>query len=358
MIRFGKNRKRHFDLILALTLLLACSACALPIPGNFALIESTAILSTAASSPTRSGAELNSSPTPTLAATSSASPTPALPSLTLSPTSAPPTSGPPAAAPTITLTPPITRSPTPTRWVWSTFTPVPTRTPTITPTLTPPPAYLRILRPGVFSRLLSPIQVQASVSPGEDGLVLVELLGEDGRSLAQQRLDYYEYISLSIAITPKLSYTLNGVSELGRLILSVNDQFGRKIAITTEDLVLFSIGDNEFSSSHVIIAPYVIQLPFADQIIQGGTLHVRGLARPVNQNPILLDLLNEQGVSLASAQLQIPLPSGSLSHNPFEVDLLYQVNAPIHARLTIRQESASRIPGTVALWSVPINLEP
>ena len=188
--------------------------------------------------------------------------------------------------------------------------------------------------------------------------MLVELLGEDGRSLAQQRLDYREYMNRSIAITPKLSYAINGVSELGRLILSVKDQRGRFIAITTEDLVLFSIGENEFSSAGVTIAPYLFRVPFPDQIVQGGILHVRGLVRPVNQNPVILDLLDEQGQILASTQLQIDLPSGALSHNPFEVDLDYKLNAPIRARLTIRQESANRIPGTVALWSVPIHLGP
>jgi hypothetical protein len=189
-------------------------------------------------------------------------------------------------------------------------------------------------------------------------LVVVELQGEDGRLLAQQRLEYREYINRSIAITPKLTYSIAGVSELGRLLLSVKDKFGRRVAVTSEDLVLFSIGENDFSPAGVSIAPYLFRVPFPDQVVQGGSLHVRGLARPVNQNPVFLELLDEQGQVLSSAQLKIELPSGSLSHNPFEADLEYQVAGPLKARLSIRQESASRIPGTVALWSVPVNLEP
>lgn len=196
------------------------------------------------------------------------------------------------------------------------------------------------------------------MSPGEDGLVSVELLGEDGRMLARQRLDYREYISRSIAIAPRLQFQINGVSELGRLVISVDDRFGRKSALTSQDIILFSIGENEISPPGSQMAPYIFRLPVADQVIQGGILRVRGLVRPVNEKPVLLELMDEQGKILASASLKIDLPSGILSHNPFEIDLPYKVSAPIKARLAIRQESANRIPGTVALWSVPVNLQP
>lgn len=259
---------------------------------------------------------------------------------------------------TITRPPTLTRTATRTPWFYPTWTPIPTKTPTITPTPTPPIAYLRILRPGPFSKLLSPIQVEASVSPGEDGLVIIELIGEDGRLLAQQRLDYREYIARSIAIAPRLAFQINGVSELGRLIVSVNDRFGRKIALTATDLVLFSIGSNDFAPYTSSSAPYLIRLPVPDQVVQGGILAVRGLIRPVNNRPVIIELLDEQGQVIANASLQIALPSGDLSHNPFQIDIPYKVTGPTRTRLTIRQESAGRIPGTIALWSIPILLEP
>jgi hypothetical protein len=145
---------------------------------------------------------------------------------------------------------------------------------------------------------------------------------------------------------------------LARLLISVDDSFGRKIAIASTDLVLLTLGDTELALPTPSVAPYLFRLPVADQIIQGGILPVRGLARPVNRQPLLIDLLDEQGQSLAHASLQVALPSGDLSHNPFEVDLPYQVSGTVHARLTIRQESADAIPGTVALWSIPILLNP
>jgi len=188
--------------------------------------------------------------------------------------------------------------------------------------------------------------------------VLVELLGEDGRSLVSQRLDYREYIDRSIAIAPKLEFTINGVSELGRLVVSVNDRYGRRAALASTDILLFTIGENDFYPPQTNMAPYIFRAPVADQVIQGGILSVSGLVRPVNVNPVLLELVDEKGQLLANASLKIDLPAGDLSHNPFSVDLTYKVSAPTHARLILRQESIDRIPGTVALWSIPVLLNP
>ena len=347
-------RAAGFKAVLAVGVLLACASCALPFFATDApLLEPTATEET----PTPSPLPPSQTPTPSLTSSPSPSYTPLPPSET-------PTPGTPTDTPTITLTPTITRTPTvtptptPTRWVFNTWTPIPSRTPTITPTPTPPPAYLRILRPGAFSKLLSPVQVEASVSPGEDGLVVVELLGEDGRSLARQRLEYREYINRSIAISPRLEFRIAGVAELGRLAITVSDRFGRRVALASTDLLLFSIGENDFSPAGSGVAPYIFRSPLPDQVIQGGLLAVRGLIRPVNQNPVILELLDEQGQPLAATQLSIELPSGSLSHNPFEAGLAYKVSAPVRARLVLRQESNGRIPGTVALWSIPVNLEP
>ncbi len=244
--------------------------------------------------------------------------------------------------------------PTVTPW----WTPLPTRTNTITLTPTPQPAYLRFLRPGAFSKVLSPLQLEAGVTPGEDGLVALELIGEDGRMITQQRFNYSEYLNRSIAIAPRVEFTIPGVAETARLKLSVKDRMGRLIALSSLDIVLFSIGANDFFPPAEQIAPYLIRLPFPDQIVRGGTLQVRGLVRPVNANPVIIELLNEQNQVISSGKLSIAMPSGVLSHTPFEIDLAYSVTQTVKGRLVVRQESANRIPGTVALWSVPVLLEP
>ena len=82
------------------------------------------------------------------------------------------------------------------------------------------------------------------------------------------------------------------------------------------------------------------------------------MVRPVNLNPLIFELINEQGQVIAADTLQVSLPGGDLSHTPFRLDLPYQVNASTRVRLSIRQVSDDRIPGTVALWSIPLLLNP
>jgi len=63
-----------------------------------------------------------------------------------------------------------------------------TRTPTATPGI--PEATIRLYYPGPMSKLVSPIQLSASLQPGTSGRVLIELLGEDGRLLYRKLIRY------------------------------------------------------------------------------------------------------------------------------------------------------------------------
>ncbi len=268
------------------------------------------------------------------------------------------TIAPPADTPTNASTATKSLVPTATRWAYPTWTRAPTRTPSISPTPTPPFAYLRIVRPGPFSKINSPLKVEAGVSPGDDGLVLVDLIGEDGRTITRQRLNFSEFIGRSIGIAPELEFEIAGVAETARLVLSVEDHFGRKIAISSIEVVLISIGDNQIYPSGYQNAPYLVKEPVADQVITGGVLKISGSARPVNLTPLIFELINEQGQVIAADTRQIDLPGGDLSHTPFSLELPYQVTAATRVRLSIRQVSDDRIPGTVALWSLPLLLQP
>jgi hypothetical protein len=217
---------------------------------------------------------------------------------------------------------------------------------------------MRILRPGPYSKVISPISIEAGATPGDDGLVLVDLIGEDGRTIARQRLDYRDFIGRSIGIAPTLEFTIPGVAETARLVLSSEDHFGRKISLASSELVLLSIGDNLIYQPGYQDAPYIIHEPVADQVIQGGLLTVSGLARPLNLSPLIFEMIDEQGQVLASSQLQVPLPGGDQTHTPFSIEIPYKVPIATRVRFTIRQDSDDRIPGNVALWSVPVLLLP
>ena len=206
--------------------------------------------------------------------------------------------------------------------------------------------------------MTSPFRMEAYVIPGNDGLVYLDLIGEDSRPITQEAMDFRGYISQGIWFTHKVSFAIPGVVETARLSLSVNDKVGRKIAITSVDLILLSLGTDEINPPNVVLEPYLIRYPRVNQTIQGGVVLVDGLARPVNENPLILELIDEKKNVVGSAQMQIPPPTGDLSHTPFSITIPYTVNGFTPVRLTLRQESTGRIPGTIELASQIINLEP
>jgi hypothetical protein len=296
-----------------------------------------------------------SSPVPTETITITFSPEP---SLTSSPSETPTITDTitPGPSPTNTRTPTNTRPPTrtlvPSRTRTNTFTPTVTNTPT------PPAPVLKLDKPGPYSKISSPIEVEAAVSPGEDGLVFFTLTGEDGRLITQQVENYSKYIGRQIWIAPDIAFNISAVAETARLSVFTHDLQGRFVAINSVDVILMMVGKDELNPSVINQEPYIIRYPRSDQVIQGGILTLTGLARPVNDTPLLIELIAENGNIVGNTQVIVPEPTGSLSHTPFAVEIPYTVSEPTIVRLTIRQESDNRIPGTVALSSMLVQIEP
>ncbi len=262
----------------------------------------------------------------------------------------------PGPSPTATRTPTATRRPSltplPTRTRW------PTRTPTITPTPTPPIVALRIERPGLLSKVSAPFRTELRFQVGEDGWVYLRLVGEDGRLIGEQALDYRKYPGRIFWNAPYVNFSIPGAAETGRLEMITRDVFGRTQSLSSVDLILLKAGKDEINPANLYWEPYLVRYPPADTIFSGGTVLVIGLARPINSNPVIFELVDEHGNVVGSSQLVIPDPTGDLSHTPFQVGVPYAVSTTTNVRLTIRQESAGRVPGTVALTSRKLVLEP
>jgi hypothetical protein len=171
-------------------------------------------------------------------------------------------------------------------------------------------------------------------------------------------LNFSSYSGRSISIAPEITFELQAPAELARLIISTRDGYGRINALTSTDLILIQMGDDQVYPSGYAREPYIIRSPFEGQVISGGIVQVTALVRPVNDNPLILELLDEQGNLIGSTSLELIYPTGDLSHTLFDVAISYTVNQPTNARLVLRQESTGRIPGTVALTSLALTLQP
>lgn len=275
------------------------------------------------------------------------------------------TSPPPTATripPTHTFTPSmtveVTETPRP-KWPYPTRTFTNTATATVTPTPTPPLARLHITKPGLYSKIITHYRMEAMVLPGADGLVSVRLVGEDERLIINQLLDYSYHTESSLWIAPYLDFESSAAAELARLEVGTQDKFGRRISLSTVDLILMSVGKNQVNDSAIVYEPYLIRYPANEQVVSGGEVWVAGLADPVSSNPLVLELIDEEGNVLGSQQIPIEEPTGDLSHTPFGVGIPYVLeDSMTPVRLILRQESDGRIPGTVALSSIELTLIP
>jgi hypothetical protein len=268
----------------------------------------------------------------------------------------------PALSPTVSPTPTIGSTPTRTRYPTKTYPPTRTRRPSKTPTIsltpTPPWAFIRIARPGPLSKIASPLKVEMGMAPGEDGMLYIDLVGEDGRYITRLTKDYRQYLNKQIYTSIDIPFEIPGAAETARLVMSARDRFGRTMALSSLDLVLIKLGDDISTNPGFQQEPFIIRNLKPETAVSGGNLHLEGVARPMNSQPVIFEILNENGSVLATKILQIDPPSGPLSHTPFTVDIPYSIKSSVHARLTMRQISDGRIPGTIALSSLPLQLNP
>ena len=192
---------------------------------------------------------------------------------------------------------------------------------------------------------------------GDGGKITIELVGEDGRVISRQVVSRGDDEGLRVWMAPEVPFEIEAVAEAARLQVSNQDAFGRLIGLSSVDLVLLSVGRNEMNPPAVDQEPYLIRRPEADETVKGGVLVLEALANPLNNSPLIIEMIDESGTVLSTKRLAVEAPSGPLSHTPFTVEIPYQVSTAIPVRLSIRQEG-SRIPGIVALVSELIVLEP
>jgi hypothetical protein len=221
----------------------------------------------------------------------------------------------------------------------------------------PPEPNLYILRPGLLSKVVSPIQMEMYAVTGAGGNVLVDLIGEDGRVISRQLINRGDDAGRRFWYAPEVPFEIEAAAETARLQVSAVDEIGRVAALASVDLILLSVGRNEINPVEIDQEPYIIRSPDDEDVIQGGTLVLEALVRPVNESPLIIEIVNEIGTVLAVKRFTVPQPTGALSHTPFTLELPYSVRTETPVLLVLRQEG-SRIPGSVAVTSIPLVIAP
>jgi len=270
------------------------------------------------------------------------------------------TSLPPTQTPTNTVTPVI--PPT------STLAPTaalnnpdqPTRTPQNTATPEPPVeipyAAIQIISPGALSRVTSPLELHAFLYPGDHGRARVELYGEDGRLMYRQLFVFTTEPGVQTNLFAEIDFEIIGVAETARLVVSVDDEYGRLKVLAAEDLILLALGDADINPPGDLLAPIVIQEPIPKVLIQGDKLTVSGLVRSAVDHPLLVELVTTDGKVIGNRLAGIaPDPTGG--HRLFAAEIPFEVFSPTWVRVIV-SERGGRFPGATQLDSLEILLSP
>jgi hypothetical protein len=234
----------------------------------------------------------------------------------------------------------------------------PTLTPTPRPTFTATPipwhraGAIRFVSPGPMSKVVSPIQLHLEVISGESQKVQVDLFGEDGRLLARQ-LRKVLTTGKGAVISVRIPFEIRAAAELGRITVSTLDKEGRIQSLNSIRLLLLSSGVNEIYPVGDPAEPVVMFHPRAEETVSGGVVNVKGDIWPFNLQPVVLELVNSAGKSIA---VRIVTVNG-IHPQLFETTIPYSVTEPTSVRLVIRQDD-DRMPGVYYVYTQLLVLDP
>jgi hypothetical protein len=227
-------------------------------------------------------------------------------------------------------------------------------------TLTPVPveqdARVQIYKLGDLSKVVSPLVVTSRLTSRVGKVVRFELFGEDGRLLARQVKVYFDIPWHVATLTMDLEFEIRAAAELGRLVVSVEDSYGRMIDVNSVNLILLSSGSTELNPASALKEAIVIQDPQPNALVVGGKVYVSGIAKPFEDQPLKVVLIAQDGRVLGQrlAGVDIPIPGG---YGTFFADVSYSVTEVTEALLVI-YESGGLLSEYAHLTSMDVVLAP
>jgi hypothetical protein len=182
--------------------------------------------------------------------------------------------------------------------------------------------------------VVSPIEVNAYLRPGARGRVTIELFGEDGRLLVRQIRVYDVTPGARVNLSEEVPFQISAAAEVGRLALSMADEAGRTIALSSVDLLLLSRGDSDINPSDLLQELIYIREPKIKTLVQGGTVLISGFAKPFTDQPLIVHLIADDGKVVGQRVVGVGdrLANG---YGEFAIEVPYTVERLTPARLTI-----------------------
>ena len=212
-----------------------------------------------------------------------------------------------------------------------------------------------ILSPGDHSVVTSPINITTLVYPGEGALVRMTLVDQHQNLLARQVIRINGSHHEAVEFTAELAFEIPVERTTAFLTVVTQDYVNRPIAMRSVPLTLQSSGEMRIEPQ-LITDPWLeINQPEPGAVINDSPIIVAGTVRPINDRPVIFELITERGSVIVTRQVAVTTPGEKMA---FEIPLPYSPSLRIRdIRLTIRQPSG--IAGVnLILDSLPLTIVP
>jgi hypothetical protein len=233
----------------------------------------------------------------------------------------------------------------------------PTGTPTTEGISLPESGEPVILLPGNNARLISPLKMKLISKPGEDGLIRIELIGHDNRLIFRRLLNYADYKDKMLLLDQEIPFEVRD-DETARLQVILEDRKGKANFLTSVQLTLLQIKGSETGGDNPVNPRIKVEMPDPGSTVMGADLTVQMGFKPINDTPVVVEVLASDWHTLTSKLVKISIPADQTAFTPINVKLPFKTGSNIPVTIRIRQESNNLINGPVFMWSEKVTLTP
>lgn len=221
-----------------------------------------------------------------------------------------------------------------------------------------PAEAIQITQPGPGSQIAnSPLHVTGVADPTFEQTLVVRLLLDDGTVLAEsptiiqadvgQRGLFAVDIPFSAADTARQAFVQ---------VYAASARDGGITHLSSVGVTLANGGADQITTLEPHPERIQISQPALGEAISGGTVMVAGVALASFEQTLVVELLDEAGLVLASQPVTVQAPDVG-QPGPFSVELAYQTASSGNGRLVIRDISPA-FGGDVHLSSVEVMIAP
>ncbi len=263
----------------------------------------------------------------------------------------------PAASPTVSLTP----SPGPrTEGTAPVIIPEGDPSPTVTAVFLPralPDARIKVFQPGPASFVTSPFRVVGRTSSTWMNRVVLDLVGENGR-LISRTITYLNAIPGNAGpFAAEVSFEIESISEQARLeVYTHSRRDGQVVQMGSVQLFLVTEGRQLIHAALDGPEKLAVFSPRTEAVVEGGVVEVSGAGWVDQPVPLMVELRDRLGDSIASTQVEMNSP-GPGQVGVFTVQLEYELDISQPGRIVV-YEPGTDIPGMIHLSGVDVWIKP